>query len=1404
MASATPKAPDVDPFFFADRGGPGPHGPVPRGPVPRGEVPPAATTLRPVASGRARTAPATGPAAPAGKRRRQWGGDRRTRALPMVPEPVSERRVAMARLAIIVTVTAWLGYVITWFFDDFFHPGYESAVDRAESVLYLLIVSLLTVSALAYLLSRLGFFYRTRTHHRASRAILDQFFDTNTPTLTTIVPSYQEDGRVIRNTLLSAALQEYPNKRVVLLIDDPFVPKNAKAREQLEAARALPGEMTRLLSGPVSRFTRALQLFEASCARREPLGLGSMIALASSYEEAASWLEQLAGGLEIIDHTDAFFANEVVLRLAASLRAIGSALLASADEGVILEQQMFRRLYRRLVWTFRAEITSFERKRYASLSHEPNKAMNLNSYMGLMGGCYREVRTVTGPALVRSQPGPGTLNIPDPDYVVTLDADSVLLPEYCLRLVHLLEQNEYRDMAIAQTPYSSFPGSSTRLERIAAASTDLQHIVHQGLTYYDATFWVGANAVIRKRALNEIAETSYIGDWEIRHFIRDRTVIEDTESTIDMGIHGWRLYNCPERLSYSATPPDFGSLCIQRRRWANGGLLIIPKLRRQSRARRALGQRTGFGELFLRWNYMASISWSSISLLVLLAFPFSATLISPLLGLVALPYFLAMASDLRYCGYKRLDVLRIYGFNLVLLPVNLAGTLSSVVQGITASKAPFARTPKVRNRTVVGPFFVIAPYLLIVLAGGTFYFAYRNDRVENMAYAALNVVLACYAAKAFIGLRNSVVDVCIHATSLLYKSTRRRRVPRKIRRAQQQAPQPTDWRSVLEVGFVEPQPAPTGTARSNTARSNTARSNTARSAQPWPDQPRPVPPTSGQPAAGPPGKKRGPAHGAAESAGESRRRLSLLRVLVALIVLGAAGYGGLVGVQTRLAGTAVVHQTWFAPYVDVTLTPTYQFQSSTADLARQTVLGFVVAEPGTGCTPSWGAAYPLAQANQSLTLSSRIAQLEQDGAQPIVSFGGQAHTSLDVGCTSVTGLARAYQSVINSYQLTAIDLDIEGAALNNFAAEQRRAAAVADLEQAARAAHRQLSVWLTLPVEPSGLQGNAISVISSMLQDHVSITGINVMTMDFTHAPAAGSTMLTSVESALNATHAQLADLFPRYGIRLRSQQIWQRLGATVMIGQNDIAGENFTVPDARGLVGFAGSTHLGRISMWSLNRDSQCGSSFPETGLLSNTCSGTAQSSLEFSQVFGHLHGVPSVTVSAGNVQPAVANTNPADAPYPQWSATANYPYQYKVVEDGEIYQAKWFNSGDDPQAQVQYAWQTPWELLGPVLPGDHAPVITPPSPGTYPAWSISTQYQGGDKVLYQGLPYQSKWDNQGVSPQGATTDPVDSPWKALYKVPGEPAGTSVQAPSVPASAASSSPSAASSSSPSAGSPTP
>ncbi len=155
-----------------------------------------------------------------------------------------------------------------------------------------------------------------------------------------------------------------------------------------------------------------------------------------------------------------------------------------------------------------------------------------------------------------------------------------------------MTQPESARLAVIQTPYSAFPGSATRMERLSGATTDLQHIVHQGMSYYGSTFWVGANAVIRKRALDDIVQVEHQGGFEIRRYVMDRTVIEDTESSLDLAVHGWRLLNYPERLSYSATPPDFGSLSIQRRRWANGGLLILPKLWELRRARIASGPRT--------------------------------------------------------------------------------------------------------------------------------------------------------------------------------------------------------------------------------------------------------------------------------------------------------------------------------------------------------------------------------------------------------------------------------------------------------------------------------------------------------------------------------------------------------------------------------------------------------------------------------------------------------------------------------------------------------------------------------------------------------------------------------------------------------------------------------------------
>jgi cellulose synthase/poly-beta-1,6-N-acetylglucosamine synthase-like glycosyltransferase len=93
-----------------------------------------------------------------------------------------------------------------------------------------------------------------------------------------------------------------------------------------------------------------------------------------------------------------------------------------------------------------------------------------------------------------------------------------------------------------------------------------------------AGFWVGASAAIRKQALLHIVTHEHERGHVVPVYIQDKTVIEDTGATIDLIRKGWSVENYPARLSYSATPSDFGALVVQRRRWANGGLIILPKL----------------------------------------------------------------------------------------------------------------------------------------------------------------------------------------------------------------------------------------------------------------------------------------------------------------------------------------------------------------------------------------------------------------------------------------------------------------------------------------------------------------------------------------------------------------------------------------------------------------------------------------------------------------------------------------------------------------------------------------------------------------------------------------------------------------------------------------------------------
>lgn len=596
--------------------------------------------------------------------------------------------------------------------------------------LFLLIAALLVYGGLVYQITR---FHYTR---RIQSAGYHKEAPSNTA-ITVLVPSYREEREVIFQTLMSAVLQEGVKKQVVLLIDNPPFPTHEADALLLAEARALPAEIAALLQ-PMRQRMRRMETDDSG-----PSGL------AMAFDACGEWFANQAAELLNAGETtpsSRFFAMEILLDRAYTAWEQAAYWKAGPPAPVSTEMA-----WDRIHSWFNAEVRSFERKQCVNLSHAPNKAMNLNSYIGLMGKSW--CRDDAG-MLRESESG---WHVPSTEWVLTLDADSLLLPSYAQRLLGEVEHVGGERVAVIQTPYSAFPGAQGTLERVAGATTDVQYIIHQGFTAWEGTYWVGANALLRVAALRDLAQSFEERGHVMTRFIQDRTVIEDTESTIDLVEKGWLLWNHPERLAYSATPQDFGSLLIQRRRWANGGLLILPKaLAHLAHHRRGLDRvRAGF----FRVHYLISIATVNLGLLVLLAFPLTREVQTFWLPLTAVPYFFLYGRDLRLMGYHRGDVFRVYALNMLLIPVNLGGVFTSIQQAITGRQIPFARTPKVANRTPVVPRYLAWTGALIAQWTLAAWWDFHNGFASHGFFAAANALILGYAVFAFIGVRHAFSDL---------------------------------------------------------------------------------------------------------------------------------------------------------------------------------------------------------------------------------------------------------------------------------------------------------------------------------------------------------------------------------------------------------------------------------------------------------------------------------------------------------------------------------------------------------------------------------------------------------------------------------------------------------------------
>lgn len=494
------------------------------------------------------------------------------------------------------------------------------------------------------------------------------------------------------------------------------------------------------------------------------------------------------------------------------------------------------------------------------------------------------------------------------------------------------------------------------------------------------------------------------------------------------------------------------------------------------------------------------------------------------------------------------------------------------------------------------------------------------------------------------------------------------------------------------------------------------------------------------------------------------RRLSPFRLVFLLIIIAALGYVGTNGFRSWQDSQAASGSTqWFASYVDVTASPTYSFEQPLADHEETVVLSFIVAADD-GCDASWGGYHSLEDANSSLDLDRRIARLQQGGGNVVISFGGEANSELALGCDSVDDLVDQYRAVIDRYNPAAVDFDIEGGALSDTESRQRRARAIA-IVQDELPDKESLPVWLTLPVGPDGLTTDGVTVIQELLAAGVDLAGVNAMTMNYSSEESA-TEMSAVIIGSLEAVHRQVVAIYADAGVPLGSHTAWRRIGATPMIGQNNVVDEVFTLDDARDLSRFADDVGLGRMSMWSANRDRACADAYIEANVVSDSCSGIGQGEETFADILSDgFPGNPSSTspTETETLRPEDIVDNPETSPYPIWNETASYPAETRVVWRKNVYVAEWWNSAIQPDDPAIGATDNPWQLIGPVLPGESPiPVLTLPD-DYYPSWDPDKQYTKGDRIIVDSVAYEAQWWTTGETPASGEADPGSSPWRAL-----------------------------------------
>jgi hypothetical protein len=263
----------------------------------------------------------------------------------------------------------------------------------------------------------------------------------------------------------------------------------------------------------------------------------------------------------------------------------------------------------------------------------------------------------------------------------------------------------------------------------------------------------------------------------------------------------------------------------------------------------------------------------------------------------------------------------------------------------------------------------------------------------------------------------------------------------------------------------------------------------------------------------------------------------------------------------------------------------------TATGIRWFTMAFVLS--AGGCTPGWDGG-PLTGG----THASTIAAIRAAGGDVIPSIGGWSGNKLGPNCSTPQALAAAYQQVINTFSLKAIDVDIENFdEFENLTVQDRILNAMKIVKQN----NPGIKTIITFGTTTSGPSATGIRLINQAAAIQAGIDVFTIMPFDFN----GGANMY---QSTVNAAEGLKNALKSAFG--WSDAVAYSHMGISGMNGLSDQ--QELTTPATWTQIrDWAKARGLARLAFWAVNRDRPC----PGGGVVSN-CSGIAQADWEFTRI--------------------------------------------------------------------------------------------------------------------------------------------------------------------------------------------